>query len=65
MSEPTRILELWFDGLLTTEERDRRLDDLQIRGANDAQRYTGYDYAQQRWIEWPFQGPGRLHRKVQ
>lgn len=47
-----KILDQWYDGLLTTKERDVALDRIQTRGGSIGPRYTGYDYQNQQWIEY-------------
>lgn len=47
-----KILDQWYDGLLTTKERDMALDRLEVRGGSVGHDYTGYDYRNQSWIEY-------------
>ena len=46
------ILTMWHDGLITTADATQRLDAIQIRGGFEPGKFTGYDYANQTWIEF-------------
>ena len=46
-----QIIQLYRDGLIDTAELYQRLESVQVRGAVENGRFTGYDYANQRWIE--------------
>jgi hypothetical protein len=41
----------YFDGLITEAEMTVSLDTMSIRGACDNERFCGYDYRAQRWLE--------------
>ncbi len=46
------ILTMWCDGLIDTVEATQHLDGIQVRGGFEPGKFTGYDYANQTWIEF-------------
>ena len=46
------ILTMWRDGLIDTAEATMRLDAIQVRGGFEPGEFAGFDYANQKWIEF-------------
>ena len=50
----TQILDNWRDGLIRENGAILALEAINVRGAFDSTGYTGYDYANQKWITAPY-----------
>lgn len=50
IGEIEALVQSALDREIDRREANRRLEALQVRGAFEADAYTGYDYSNQRWI---------------
>ena len=55
----SNILSMYFEGLTTEEESHTALDKLQVRGGFGDNRYVGYDYQVQAWVDFEYHTPVR------